>query len=560
MFKWPEHAPGGGITTPDGRKVVPFILAGWDYNDDATQLTLHLRKGLKWSDGVPLTTDDYMYWWEHVAFNADLTPTPPDKWSPVAMTNMEKIDDYTLKITFDKPNPRYQDQAFWVNMGLNTHFAPAHFMKQFNPDFTAKDKLEAEAKEAGFNTWSDLYADIEQNGPDHPEKPQFQRPVIRQYLVTERKPTYMMWERNPYWPFVDTKGNQLPYIDNIRVNIAANPQIAESKPATGDGDFGARFTETSQIPFFKSNEQKGNYKTFIYRRVYGSDIALEFNLTVADPDLRKLFDNPKFRQAVSLGINRKELNDKVNFGQAVEMQATVPPVSQYFDPEAAKAFAQYDLPTAKKMLDEIGMVDKDGDGWRDLPDGKTFNPTMVYGNFGPVDSTPYVELIKPMFTAMGLNINVKQINRALHDTMWPSNKGDMHMDQMDQLTDISFGKADKDLSPGGLDTGKDTPWPLWRQWAISNGEQGEEPPELLKKMIDWRTTLGTSADPAEREQAAKNLIKAQAENLWYIGLVTMAPQPVLVSNNLHNVPTSGLWDWTLGYMHAMYPMQFYLTK
>lgn len=559
MFKWPEHAPGAGIPTPDGRKVVPYILQGWDYNADATKLTLHMRKGLKWSDGTPLTADDYMYWWQHVAFNQDLNPIPPNKLKPVAMTGMKKIDNYTIQLSFDKPNPRFQDEYFWGNMGLNTHFAPAHFMKQFNPDFTSKDKLNAEAKTMGLSTWYDLYTYIEQQGADHPEKPQFQRPVARQYLVTQRTPTYMIWKRNPYWPFVDTKGNQLPYIDTIRVNIAASPELAASKPATGDGDFGARFLQTSQIPLYKSNEQKSNYHTDIYRRVYGSDVAIELNPTPQNPELGKIFQNVKFKQALSLGINRKELNDKVDFGQALPMQATVPPVSKYFDPEAAKSFAGYDVKKANALLDEIGMKDTNGDGWREMPDGQPFNPSLIYGNFGPIDGTPYVELLVPMFKALGLNINVKNINRALHETMWPANQGDIQVIQMDQLTDINFGVGDKDLSPGGIDPGKDTPWPLWRQWAISGGKQGQEPPDLVKKMIDWRTQLGFDADPQKRAEAAKNLIQAQKDNLWYIGLVSMAPQPVIVSNRLHNVPSAGLWDWSLGYMHAMYPMQFYLS-
>ena len=557
-FKWPEHAPGAGITTPDGRKVIPYILAGWDYNDDATQLTLHMREGLKWSDGEPVTADDYMYWWEHVAFNENLTPTPPTKLSPIAMTNMEKLDDYTVRITFDKSAPRYHDQYFWHDMGLLSHFAPAHYMKQFNPDFTPVAEIEAMAKKLELNTWYEFYTYIEQQSADHPEQ-EYQRPVVRQYVVTERTPTYMIWERNPYWPFVDSSGKQLPYIDKVRVNIAATPELAAAKIATGEGDFGARFLQTNQIPLFKNNEAKSGYKVYIYRRVYGSDVALEFNLTVKDEGLREIFQNPKFRQAVSIGINREELNQKVNFGQAVVMQASVPPVSQYFQKEAGEAFTQYDVKKANAMLDEIGLVDKNGDGWRDLPNGDPFNPELVYGVFGPIDGKPYVELLDPMFAAMGLNVNVKQINRALHDTMWPANDGQIHVIQMDQLTDINFGVGDKDLSPGGLDTGKDTPWPMWRQWYISNGSQGWEPPELLKQMTGWRTTLNSNPDPELRAEAAKKLIDAQKENLWYIGLVSMAPQPVIISNRLHNVPKAGLWDWSLGYMHAMYPMQFYLT-
>jgi peptide/nickel transport system substrate-binding protein len=165
-----------------------------------------------------------------------------------------------------------------------------------------------------------------------------------------------------------------------------------------------------------------------------------------------------------------------------------------------------------------------------------------------------------MFNAVGLQIEGKAIARSLHDTMWPANEGDIHALIMDQLTDTAFGVADKDFSPAGVGNGKDTPWPAYRTWYETRGEKGMEPPELIKETIKWREQLATSPDPKARDEAAQKLLEMQAENLWYIGTVAMAPHPVMVANRLKNVPEKGIWDWRSTYMHAYWPSQFYLEQ
>jgi peptide/nickel transport system substrate-binding protein len=139
----------------------------------------------------------------------------------------------------------------------------------------------------------------------------------------------------------------------------------------------------------------------------------------------------------------------------------------------------------------------------------------------------------------------------------------MHFLLMDQLISISFGGGDKDfapMEPASPDSaaGKDSPWPAWVQWSVSRGAKGMEPPPQIKQLVEWRSVLAASTDPKARREAAKKLLDSQAENLWYIGTVSMAPQPILVSKRLKNVPEKGLWDWRLGYFYAMYPMQWYL--
>ena len=559
FFKWPEHQPGPGRPTPDGQKTVPFILEGWSYSPDFTQMTIKLRKGLKWSDGAPFTTADLEFWWDHVAFNKSLTPTPPDKIKPIPMTGFKKVNDYEATFIFAKPNPRFHDYNFYANLFPIVPIPPAHYLKAFHPDFTPVEKITEMAKKVGLKEWWQYYLRVSNDSHDHPEW-EHQKPVISPYVVTERTETYMMWERNPYWPFVDTQGNQLPYIDKVRVNIATNGEIAAAKMVTGEAHLSGRFTQTPNIPLYKANEQKSGYQTYIYSRAYGSDVVLLLNLSHEDPDMYAVFNDVRFRRALSYAMDRKEINDKVYFGQAVVMQATIPPTSRYFKPEYAKAYVEYKPDESKRLLDEMGMKDKDGDGWRETPTGKKFSPQMIFAVVGTVDPSPVVELIKAKFDAVGVKFDTKLVARSLHDTFWPTNKGDAHALLMDQMTDTSFGGADRDLAPAGADTGKDTPWPGWRTYYVTNGEKGVEPPAQMKQLNEYRDILGTDIDPKKRDEAADKLLKAQAENLWYIGTVSMAPQPIMVSNKLKNVPIKGIWDWRTGYMYVYYPMQWYLEE
>ncbi len=563
-FNWPES--GGdfpaGKPTPDGQNVIPYALAGWSYSDDAKEMTLEFRKGLKWSDGVEVTADDFMFWWDHVAHNPELSPVPPDQLTPVPLLGVEKVDDHTVKLVWAKPNPRAHE-AFYIRLNPARPFNPAHFMKDYHPDFIGEEEADRIAEEAGFDGWAKFYlalAGRNRGGmADRPDLP-YNTPTVRPFVYVDRNAQGMLWERNPYWPFVDTEGNQLPYIDQVRINLAGSPEIAVAKMVTGEADISSRFTRTIDIPSYKANEEQGGYQTHIYHRVYGSDVSLQPNLSHPDEAMREIFWDDRFRQALSHAIDRQEINDKVYYGQAMVMQATIPPTSQYFKDEYANAFIEYDPDKSRALLDEIGMVDQDGDGWRDMPDGSAFNPELVHAPIGPVDPAPVVELMKPMFDDIGLNVQIKAISRELHDTMWPANEGDMHVLLMDQLTDTAFGVADKDFSPAGPGEGKDTPWPAYRTWYITNGERGIEPPDILKQTIEWRNTLGSSPVAEERAEAAGNLLQTQADKLWYIGTVSMAPHPVMVSSRLKNVPEKGIWDWYATYMGLHLPMQFYIAE
>ena len=184
----------------------------------AAPLTLHLRRGMKWSDGHPFTADDFIFWYEDMYQNKELVPTP----TAIMMINgkpgeLEKVDTYTVRFKFPEPYPIFPTcwpvpprlagpgLAGLYGMG---GYAPAHYLKQFHPKYTSKEELDKKSRDAKFDNWVAAVYAQERLGLN-PELP-----VVTPWktVTPTNTPTWVL-ERNPYSIWVDTAGNQLPYID-----------------------------------------------------------------------------------------------------------------------------------------------------------------------------------------------------------------------------------------------------------------------------------------------------------------------------------------------------------
>lgn len=149
---------------PDGGEVIPHVAKGWEANDDFTQWTVFLRAGMKWSDGEPFTADDVMFWYDSILNNEELTPSTPLWMSNPdgSVVSVEKLDDTSVRWTYAQANT-----AFLLDLAnkdgadksiQNLVFAPAHYMKQFHPDFTDAGALQEKVSAAGFDTWTQLFS------------------------------------------------------------------------------------------------------------------------------------------------------------------------------------------------------------------------------------------------------------------------------------------------------------------------------------------------------------------------------------------------------------------
>ena len=533
---------------PQMRLNLPNFAAKAEYLNGARTLRITLRPGHKWSDGHPVTADDYAFWFDHVLMNEELTPVVEPRFKGA---RIEKHDAHSFSYHFPQPMPLFVNHLAHNSSRLA---APAHFMRRYHPAFTDPAQLEREAEELGLQDWLTYFGAVNSTT----DLISFNRPVLTAYVLVSRTSTRALLRRNPYYFKVDPEGNQLPYIDYLEVQRVDSPEIMAAKASTGQIDFAGRQFMTADIPLFKRFEQHNDYSTYVWPRPYGSDVVLQFNLNHPDEGLRRIFQDVRFRRAMSLAINREEINDIVYFGHGVPRQLTVVPASRYFEPEFATAWAEFDPARAGALFDEMGLVDRDGDGRRERLDGDPLQITLEY-MIGETPKQVTLDLVTAHWREAGVHVNLKQISGSLQRIRARAGLMDMTIWHADRNADILFPIEPYWYVPtnGGWEQSQ---WSKWTRWYFSDGALGWEPPAQIKELIGWWETLRRTTDEEERIAMGKKILRSQAENLWALGVIGLGPHPVVVSHKLRNVPLQGYWGWDSRWTWPYYPETWYLDE
>ena len=544
-----EHAL---TISADMRNVLPNLAESWSLSEDGRVTTIRLRPGIKWSDGVPLTADDFMFRMNHVWLNREMNPVTRRL---VRGAKFVKLDDLTFEYVFPEPNPMFAN--FFAHYG--SQFAdPMHFFSLYHPAYRDRDELDALTKKKGFITWMTMYRTLMGWGNEEASKV----PTLRAYRVVERTPTKMRFERNPYYFKVDPAGNQLPYIDAVdAIILLENSQMITFKAATGQLDFAAYALKTQDIPLLKLGEAKGVNKVHIWQRVHVSDVAIQPNYNYDDPKYRALLwgsGERRFIRALSHAIDREQLNEVIYFGRGTPSQVTAHPSSRWYEQRFAEAHIRHDPDYARALLDELGLRDVDGDGLREYPDASKLTITLEYLDF----ETPKgitMELVCNYWREVGIDVRLKSVERRLQAERAQANRMQMTLWHADKVTDILFPLVPDWFYPhrSGWDIAM---WNHWARYYQTDGELGEEPPELIRNLQNWGDELRTATTEAHRTRAAKALLAAAAENLWTIGTVGQAPHPVVVSTRLKNVTPTGIWGWDNRWTLAYHPATWYFDE
>ena len=534
------------IMGPAVHKILPNLARGWQYHRDGRQFVLYLRAGVKWSDGYPLTAADYLFWFNHILMNDELTPVREPKWQGAEATQR---DELTVSFTFAKPHP------FFVNELAHhgTEFlAPIHFLKDFHPEFVHRETLIKQARREGYISWTNYFNAVRrESGSDV-----FGTPTLKAFILASKSPAFLKYTRNPYYPKIDPEGNQLPYIDQIEAQDVRNTEVMAAKAATGQVHFAAISLKTSDIPLYKLGQKHHDFKAHIWHRLHGVDVVIQPNLTCQDLSLRRIFQDIRFRQALSLALNRDEINQIVYFGHGTPRQTTVIPSSKFYVDTFAQAFVRHEPETARRLLDEMDLRDRNRDGMRQRPDGRPLDITLEWVSL----ETPKgitMELAVEYWRNVGLDIRLRQIDGALQGTRARANLMQMTLWHADRTSDILFPPEPFWFVPMH-NSWEECHWALWSDWYLSGGVRGELPPPKIMDLINWWDEMRTTMDDQRRVALARNILRSQAENLWTIGTVGLAPQPVVVSNKLRNVPTKGYWGWDNRFTLPYHPATWYL--
>ncbi len=515
---------------------VPRLLKAWEANEDSTVWTHYLREGTKWSDGEPLTADDYLFWYEQILTNELLVSSLPwyMNWGGEPAV-LEKVDDYTFTITFAEPFPTWPEtlststvaghfQNGRVGLGM---VAPAHYLEQFHADFVGEDVANQLASDAGFEGWH-LYF-LAQNDAHM----NLDLPVLTQWkpVTTIASDEYIL-ERNPYFWAVDTAGNQLPYFDRISLELVEELEVLNLRAIAGNYTMQGRHIDLTKLPVLRTNEVEGNYTVEFWTSRTRHQAKIAFNQDWnEDPAIAELLQSRDFRKALSLAIERSEINETFFLGVGREASFCPQDTPPFFTSDRwDEEFGRFDLEEANALLDGLGLTERDSEGFRLLPGGErlVLRIDAVSGAF--LDYPAVAERVGQMWAeGVGVQLQVNPVERSLWQERMEANQPMMNM--------FATGDWNPEVAPRLLPTER---WaPLAATWAATpNPDPADyDGPEWIKEMVLKHWEASQELDPERRRQLYIEGTEIMCDNHARLGMVVDVPDlTVVVKNNFRNMP------------------------
>ena len=532
------------IFKPKTFEFQPDILGSFDVIQ-GKKFIFNLRPGHKWSDGHPFTADDFRYWWEDVANNPKLSPVGPPKVMKVdgKLPQFKILNNLSIQYEWEKPNPDFL--AALAGASPVYIYRPAHYMRQFHAEFTANSELQKLVTTAKQRNWAALHNKMD----NLYRNDNIDLPVLQPWVcISKSSSNRLRFKRNPFFHRIDPKGQQLPYVDEFIFGIASNKLIS-AKTGTGEVDLQARYLRFDDYTFLKKGEDRSPYSTRLWTTAKGSHLALFPNLNHKNKVLRSIMQDVRFRRALSMAVNRYEINQVIYYGLAIEGNNTVLPESPLYKPYYRSKWAQLDLKSANQLLDDMGLIKRDSRGIRLLPDGNPLN--LIIETAGEsTEQTDILELIHDSWLKIGIKIYSKPSQRNVFRNRIFSGETAISI-----WAGIENGLAAANSSPAEFapTTQQLLQWPKWGQNFETGGKAGQLPNdpfaiELLKLYRDWR------AEPVftKREKIWEKILDIHTEQVYSIGLIAGVLQPVVVSNNLKNVPIKGIYNWNPGAHFGIY--------
>jgi peptide/nickel transport system substrate-binding protein len=528
----------------DLNNIIPVAVESWELSDDFTELVVHMREGLKWSDGTPLTTEHVMFWYEDIFLNTDLTPVVDQKWAPGG-TPMVIVadDDLTFRIQFAVPYPAILD--FLPDL---IPWSPKQYLSQWHIRYN--DQANDLAQSENYETWSEAFL-------FHAEDTELQQdidlPTIRPWIFDSQDTQgSRLYVRNPYYWAVDTEGNQLPYVDQMERVVVENREVLTARILAGEGTHHSWFLTLADFPLYKQNEAAGNYTTRLHPDLRASECGFCFNYTHQDEVLRELFNDLRWRQAVSHAINRAEINELRFAGQGVPRNPIMHPGASFWEDGLDQYYTEYNVELANQLLDEIGLEWDANDEFRLRSDGQPMVLTMEV-DAGRADLTEICNLIKAYWAEIGVNINVRAQDQQFFMQRMRANEHDIGV--------WAIGGSSEPYSRQNEPIRYRPPWhwtntplggPQWRQWLDTGGAEGLEPPDVVKEL--WQITEDWRQQPTgsdEYLELGRRMLQINAENAWCLGTVGLVPRPSIIKNTVRNHPTEEMilsveyemWDY-----------------
>lgn len=487
--------------------VSPNLAENWEWNDEGTELIVYLREGIKWSDGEPFTADDVVFFFEDVVADENV----PVVWLYGAMyydsngqaPKVEKLDNYTVKFV-------YNESSFLNEIRLSVVpfvAMPKHHLSQFHPK---------------YNPDSDYVTFNEQILIRNSGKISLNAWVLEKFTADEK----ILFTRNPYYWKVDSAGQQLPYFDKLEIYSAGDRPSVALGNITGMYDFDHMWVGLPHLSMFLEEQAK---RDFSIGFSLSPGMMLLFNIDAEGEKVRKVIRDINVRRAISLAIDRVTINRALLYDQGVVVGNSWTPDSPYFQDEWGYLYSEYNIEEAKRILDEAVIIDRDGDGVRELPTGEKVE--LIWDTYEHDLYTPMAEMIVSTVKEIGIKLIIHQTHQALHmENLYSGNFQLSTHDffyGVDPLLELSAWVPTK---PG---------YPDFHKNAINEPYSPEYAKfiEIMKKAAispyDERIKLGQEAG------------KLLAENVWVID-VGVQKRPYIMANRIGNLPEKAQRVWEYG--------------
>lgn len=529
--------------SPLGYPLEPHIAKSVVPSEDARVWTVKLRKGMRWSDGHPYTADDIMYWWDAEINNKVLSALPP----PFMLIGgkagrIEKVDDLTVRFVFDASYPLFMEVLASVALFCDT---PAHYLRQYHPDpaIGDKDLIARDMKAYKMPSPRSLYGYMKQW--QNPEAPRMWPWVYRSFKGDPPQ----VFVRNPYYYVVDPAGNQLPYIDRMQFDVQDGKLLALTAANGGVSMQGRHIRFTDYTELVSRGDIAGTRVLHWYPATRSSWVLnpnLNRRVDPADPTTKlkaDLLSDKRFRQALSLAIDRKKVIDAEQVGIGEPSQVEPGPESPYHNAKLAKAFTDHDPKRANAMLDELGLTERDGENYRTFTDGTRMTFYLDYTAFTGIGPAQF---IVDDWAAVGVRTVMRERARPLFYT---------EKDAMD--FDFNVWSSESDYNPL-LSPRYFIPFNTesfyavgWGRWYMRGGFYGNPNAQTIgcipvpkdhpmyQAIALYEKAIQTT-DKAKQLELITQVLDIAAENTWTISIATPPPPLFVVDRNMRNVPEIGM--------------------